>query len=162
MVYRHVHSRVSVIRRAMTISVPSVRLARKEYLQKAIRRISEECVILKTMIQKAQKSDLKTINSLIDEVFGDIKTSYSNTDLIALASQVFNYSLGETTGFPFEKNTVTLGSKGSVVVPCDLKSNVIQLHQFLYDDTEYEPTDTVKSNSEKIISDTGFHQGDGY
>ena len=38
----------------------------------------------------------------------------------------------------------------------------IQLHQFLYDDTEYEPTDTVKSNSEKIISDTGFHQGDGY
>ena len=138
------------------------RLARKEYLQKAIRRISEECVILKTMIQKAQKSDLKTINSLIDEVFGDIKTSYSNTDLIALASQIFNYSLGETTGFPFEKNTVTLGSKGSVVVPCDLKSNVIQLHQFLYDDTEYEPTDTVKSNSEKIISDTGFHQGDGY
>ena len=138
------------------------RLARKEYLQKAIRRISEECVILKTMIQKAQKSDLKTINSLIDEVFGDIKTSYSNTDLIALASQVFNYSLGETTGFPFEKNTITLGSKGSVVVPCDLKSNVIQLHQFLYDDTEYEPTDTVKSNSEKIISDTGFHQGDGY
>ena len=98
---------------------------------------------------------------LIDEVFGDIKTSYSNTDLIALASQIFNYSLGETTGFPFEKNTVTLGSKGSVVVPCDLKSNVIQLHQFLYDDTEYEPTDTVKSNSEKIISDTGFHQGDG-
>ena len=138
------------------------RLARKEYLQKAIRRISEECVILKTMIQKAQKADLKTINSLIDEVFGDIKTSYSNTDLIALASQVFNYSLGETTGFPFEKNTITLGSKGSVVVPCDLKSNVIQLHQFLYDDTEYEPTDTVKSNSEKIISDTGFHQGDGY
>ena len=61
-----------------------------------------------------------------------------------------------------QKNTVTLGSKGSVVVPCDLKSNVIQLHQFLYDDTEYEPTDTVKSNSEKIISDTGFHQGDGY
>ena len=31
------------------------RLARKEYLQKAIRRISEECVILKTMIQRAQK-----------------------------------------------------------------------------------------------------------
>ena len=126
------------------------------------KRTERQRAVLTAMIQKAQKSDLKTINSLIDEVFGDIKTSYSNTDLITLASQVFNYSLGETTGFPFEKNTVTLGSKGSVVVPCDLKSNVIQLHQFLYDDTEYEPTDTVKSNSEKIISDTGFHQGDGY
>ena len=126
------------------------------------KRTERQRAVLTAMIQKAQKADLKTINSLIDEVFGDIKTSYSNTDLIALASQVFNYSLGETTGFPFEKNTITLGSKGSVVVPCDLKSNVIQLHQFLYDDTEYEPTDTVKSNSEKIISDTGFHQGDGY
>ena len=126
------------------------------------KRTERQRAVLTAMIQKAQKSDLKTINSLIDEAFGDIKTSYSNTDLIALASQVFNYSLGETTGFPFEKNTITLGSKGSVVVPCDLKSNVIQLHQFLYDDTEYEPTDTIKSNSEKIISDTGFHQGDGY
>lgn len=126
------------------------------------KRTERQRVVLAAMVQKAQQSDLKTINSLIDEVFGDIKTSYSNADLIALAAQVFNYSLGETTGFPFEKNTVTLGSKGSVVVPCDLESNVTQLHVFLYDDEDYTPTDTVKKNSQKIINDTGFHQGDGY
>lgn len=126
------------------------------------KRAERQRTVLAAMIAKAQKADLKTLNSLINEVFGDIKTSYSNAELLSLAAQVFNYSLGETTGFPFEKNTITLGSKGSVVVPCDLKSNVTQLHVFLYDDTEYEPTDTVKSNSEKIISDTGFHQGDGY
>lgn len=126
------------------------------------KRSERQRIVLAQMVAKAQKSDLKTINSLIDEVFGDIKTSYSNADMIALAAQVFNYSLGETTGFPFEKNTVTLGSKGSVVVPCDLESNVTQLHVFLYDDEDYEPTDTVKKNSEKIINDTGFHQGDGY
>lgn len=126
------------------------------------KRTERQRIVISAMVEKAQKSDLKTLNGLINEVFGDIKTSYSNADLLALAAQVFNYSLGETTGFPFEKNTITLGSKGSVVVPCDLKSNVIQLHVFLYGDTEYEPTDTVKSNSEKIISDTGFHQGDGY
>lgn len=44
------------------------------------------------------------INSLLDEVFGDIRQVF-NTELISLAAQVFNYSLGETTGFPFEKNT---------------------------------------------------------
>ena len=114
------------------------------------------------MVAKAQKSDLITINSLINTVFGDIQTSFSNADLIALAAQVFDYSLGETTGFPFEKNTITLGSKGSVVVPCDLESNVKQLHVFLYGDEDYEPTATVKSNSAKIINDTGFHQGEGY
>lgn len=126
------------------------------------KRAERQRIVLAAMVQKAQHSDLKTINSLIDEVFGDIKTSYTITDLIALATKVFNYKLGETTGFPFEKNTVTLGSKGSVVVPCDLVSNVTQLHVFLYEDDGYEPTDTVKSNSEKIIADTGFHQGDGY
>lgn len=126
------------------------------------KRAERQRTVLAAMVEKAQHSDLKTINRLIDQVFGDIKTSYSNTDLIALAAQVFNYKFGETAGFPFEKNTITLGSKGSVVVPCDLASNVTQLHVFLYGDEGYVPTDTVKSNSEKIISDTGFHQGDGY
>lgn len=126
------------------------------------KRAERQRTVLAAMVDKAQRSDLKTINSLIDEVFGDIKTSFTNTDLIALAAQVFNYSLGETAGFPYEKNTINLGSKGSVVVPCDLASNVTQLHVFLYDDQDYTPTETVKSNSEKIINDTGFHQGEGY
>lgn len=126
------------------------------------KRTERQRTVLAAMIKKAQKSDLKTINKLIDEVFGDVKTSFTNTDLIALAAQIFNYSFGETSGFPFEKNTVTLGSKGSVVVPCDLESNVIQLHIFLYGDDGYVPTETVKNNSAKIINDTGFRQGDGY
>lgn len=126
------------------------------------KRAERQRTVLAAMVAKAQRSNLKTINSLIDEVFGDIKTSYSNAELIGLAAQVFNYSLGETSGFPFEKNTITLGSKGSVVVPCDLASNVTQLHAFLYNDEEYVPSTTVKTNSEKIINDTGFHQGDGY
>lgn len=126
------------------------------------KRAERQRIVIAAMVEKAQHSDLKTLNSLINEVFGDIKTSFSNADLIALAAQVFNYKLGETTGFPFEKNTITLGSKGSVVAPCDLESNVVQLHVFLYGDEEYEPTQKVKENSEKIINDTGFHQGDGY
>lgn len=126
------------------------------------KRTERQRTVLMAMAQKAQKSNIKTLNSLIDEVFGDIQTSYTNTEIIALAAQVFNYSIGETTGFPFEKNTIKLGSKGDVVAPCDLESNVTQLHVFLYDDNEYVPTDTVKNNSAKIINDTGFHQGDGY
>ena len=126
------------------------------------KRAERQRTVLSAMVAKAQHSNLKTINSLIDTVFGEVKTSFSNTDLIALAAKVFNYSLGETTGFPFEKNTITLGSKGSVVVPCDLESNVVQLHVFLYGDEVYEPTETVKGNSAKIINDTGFRKGDGY
>ena len=96
------------------------------------------------------------------QVFGDIQTSFSNADLVALAAQVFNYKLGETSGFPFNHGSTTLGSKGSVVVPCTLESNVIELHQFLFGDEEYTPSDTVLANSKKIINDTGMNEGSGY
>ena len=126
------------------------------------RRTERQRTVIAAMIEKAKKSNLKTINSLIDALFGDIKTSFTNTDLIALAAQMFDYNLGETTGFPFEKNTKKLGSKGDCVIPCDLESNVIRLHAFLYDDDTYEPTETVKNKSTQIINDTGYGQGDGY
>ena len=126
------------------------------------KRAERQRTVIAAMVEKAQKSDLMTINSVINAVFGDIQTSFSNTDLIALAAQIFNYKLGETGGFPFSKNSTTLGSKGSVVVPCTLESNVIELHQFLYGDEEYTPSDTVIANSKKIINDTGMNEGSGY
>ena len=45
---------------------------------------------------------------------------------------------------------------GDVVIPCDLSDNVKELHIFLYEDSAYTASDTVKQNSEKIVSDTGF------
>ncbi|MBO5069572.1 MAG: LCP family protein [Roseburia sp.] len=126
------------------------------------KRTERQRTIIAAMVEKAQKADLKTINKLIDTVFGDIKTSFSNTDLIALAAKVFDYKLGETAGFPFVKNTIKLGSKGDCVIPCDLESNVIELHKFLYNEEDYVPTEKVKKNSQQIIEDTGYHQEDGY
>ena len=61
--------------------------------------------------KKAQQSDLTTVNKLINEVCGDIQTSFSNAELLALASQVFQYSIGDTTGFPFTKTTKVLSKK---------------------------------------------------
>ena len=40
-----------------------------------------------------------------------------------------------------------------MVVPCTLESNVIELHQFLFGDENYEPSSQVKTISNKILSD---------
>ena len=53
------------------------------------KRTERQRTVLTAMVQKAQKANLTTINSLIDELFGDIKTSFSNTELISLAAKVF-------------------------------------------------------------------------
>ena len=120
------------------------------------RRTERQRTVLTAMVKKAQQSDLTTVNKLINEVCGDIQTSFSNAELLALASQVFQYSIGDTTGFPFTKTTKVLSKKtGDVVIPCDLSDNVKELHIFLYEDSAYTVSDTVKQNSEKIVSYTG-------
>ena len=58
----------------------------------------------------------------------------------------------------FHRVLDSLGKKGSCVIPCDLESNVIKLHQLLYNDTEYTPSEKVQSYSEYIIDSTGFTQ----
>lgn len=126
------------------------------------RRTERQRAVLGAMMQKAQKSDLLTINRLINQAFSDIQTSFSNTDILALAAKIFRYDIGETAGFPFEKTAKTYDKVGSVVIPCDLSSNVTQLHAFLFGETDYVPSDTVSANSAEIINRTGFRQGDGF
>ena len=126
------------------------------------KRTERQRAVLSAMVAKAQKSNLLTLNKLINEVFGDIETNLSTTDIISLATRIFSYDMGETTGFPFEKATHTYDSVGDVVIPCDLASNVTKLHQFLYDDENYTPSQTVQQNSETIIQKTGFRQGNGF
>ena len=126
------------------------------------RRTERQRTVLTAMMQKAQKSNILTLNKLINAAFGDIQTSFSNTDLLALAAKIFSYNIGDTTGFPYEKTTHKYDKIGDVVIPCDLASNVTQLHQFLFDDNNYTPSATVLSNSQQIISNTGYKQGDGH
>lgn len=126
------------------------------------RRTERQRAVLSAMVQKAQKSDLITLNRLIDKMFDDIQTSFTNAELLTLAADIFRYRLGDTSGFPYEKASKRYNGIGDVVIPCDLASNVTQLHVFLYQDTAYIPSSTVQSNSAAIISKTGFRQGDGY
>ena len=50
--------------------------------------------------------------------------------------------------------TGNIGAKGSCVIPVNLESNVVWLHQFLFDDANYSVTSNVKEYSNKIESDT--------
>lgn len=117
------------------------------------KRAERQRTVIAKMVEKVQQSDLKTLNSMIDVMFDDIETSFSNKDLITLAAKIFEYELSGSAGFPFTKKEVKLGSKGLVVAPDTLESNVAELHRFLYNNEEYVPSSTVKANSMKIESD---------
>ena len=43
-------------------------------------------------------------------------------------------------------------------MPLSLKTNVSELHKFLFENEEYEPSDVVESISETITKLTGFDE----
>lgn len=121
-------------------------------------RTQRQRAVISAMIEKAKGSDLSTINNVINEIFPQIATNLTNKQLISLAASVFDYELTDNIGFPLSNRTPTLGSKGSVVVPADLLSNVKHLHEFLYpEDTAYTPSAEVQRISAAITSETGIY-----
>lgn len=124
------------------------------------KRTERQRIVVSKIVEKAKKSSLTTINSIIDKVFPDIKTSLKTTEILALASKMMDYELVDTQGWPFQLTTADLGKKGSVVVPTDLETNVILLHEYLFGEKDYEPTDVVKDLSDEIIRETGKDAND--
>lgn len=121
------------------------------------KRTERQRLVIQKMVDKLLDSDLGTVNNLIDEIFPQIKTSFTSAELLLLAKDVFSYSLGENTGFPFEKIAVSeAGKAGDCVVPIDLADNVRMLHEFLYGTEDYVVTPSVQKISDEIESTTGI------
>lgn len=120
------------------------------------KRAMRQRIVFSQMVKKAKKAKLGQLNSLINEIFPQIQTSLGKNDIISMVAAMIGYDMADSSGFPFDRNTKTLGSKGSVVIPCDLESNNIKLHELLFPGEKYEPSDTVKEYNATIISDTGY------
>lgn len=118
------------------------------------KRTERQRTVLTKMIEKAQGSSISTVSSLIDSMLGDISTSFTGKELLALVSSVMDYKLADTHGWPFELCTGSYGSKGSLVVATDLETNVKELHEYLFGEKN-DISNTVTGISDYIINYTG-------
>lgn len=112
--------------------------------------------VIQMIVDKAKKAGLSTIFDIMDQVFPMVKTSVSKTEILKLIPAMIGYCIDETTGFPQDYKFVTV--KGSVIVPTTLDSNVLKLHQFLYGNTNYTPTQDVLNKSAQIAAIVGGGQ----
>lgn len=123
------------------------------------RRAQRQREVLSKMIEKTKSSNLLTINKIINAVLDDISTDLTEMQMLSMASQMLNYELADTTGFPFELYVFD-SSRKYIVAPCDLEKNVRELHAYLFGDYDYEPSPTVLDLSRAIAEDTGKGVGD--
>ena len=113
-------------------------------------RTERQRLIIQKVAEKAMKADFATLNKIIDKIFPQIATNFTMTEVLSYAKSILKYKIGETTGFPFVKGSGTIPGKGSCVFPLTLKSNVTQLHEFLYGTENYQPSSKVVKISGEI------------
>ena len=109
--------------------------------------------VIQMIVDKAKKAGLSTIFDIMDQVFPMVKTSVSKTEILKMIPAMIGYSIDETTGLPNDYKFAQV--KGSVIVPTTLESNVLKMHQFLYGDTSYTPTQDVLNRSAQITNIAG-------
>ena len=113
--------------------------------------------VLTAIMEKAKEASPATLNKILDKVLPYVSTSLDVDEMVEVLGEVNKYNIVAKDGFPFEQHRATgnLGSKGSCVIPVDLKANVVELHNFLFESNEYEISSEVMSYSQKISADTG-------
>ena len=119
------------------------------------KRTERQREVLMAVAEEAKKASPATLNEIANNVFNEIYTSLDLTEIVELLSDISSYNIVDQAGFPNEtyRTTGNIGSKGSCVIPVDLKENVEWLHSFLFNEN-YTASSDVQAYSEKIKSDT--------
>lgn len=120
------------------------------------KRTERQREVIMEIVSKAKDIDLTKINSIIDAVFPMVATNYTMDELVSLAPTLLGYEIVDTTGFPFDRTTGSISGVGSSVIPIDFAENVKQLHEYLFDDYDYTPSEEVQEISDKITQNTGY------
>lgn len=120
------------------------------------KRSERQRQVIGLIIDKAKTMSPAALTKIVEDAFPKCATNIELSELLTLAKDVTNYKIVDTTGFPFDKKTDKLGSRGDCVIPMGLEQNVVQLHEYLFGTEEaYTPSATLKAISDKILNDTG-------
>lgn len=122
------------------------------------KRAERQREVLMAVADKAKTASPATLNQIANDVFNEVYTSLDLSEIVELLGSISKYNIVDQAGFPDEqyRATGTIGSKGSCVIPVDLKENVEWLHNFLFDET-YTASAEVQTYSDKIKSDTASY-----
>lgn len=122
-------------------------------------RTERQRYILGLLTEKAKSEGINALTKIMDNVFPMISTNFSKSELIKLGKDIFGYKFGDTEGFPRD---YVMGEEAKAatnldcLIPTTLETNVKHLHQFLFDDMDYQPSEDVLVISDFMAQKTGY------
>ena len=112
--------------------------------------------VLTAVANKVKTMNVSQLNNLVDELLPRVYTNITAGDIFSLFPSVASFNITESKGWPYETKGITLDRWYGV--PVTLESNVKQLHQELFGEADYEPSENVKTVSNQIIQKTGYNK----
>ncbi len=138
--------------------VQAVAYARLRYMDNDFARTERQRNVIKACFQKAKTADFSVLNNIMVTCFPQVATNINFNDIVGMAQNIAKYNIADTAGFPWSRGDAVIKSRGDCVIPTTLESNVIKLHEFLFDDSSYTPSDAVLKISAKIKEDSSLYK----
>lgn len=128
---------------------------RIRYVGSDFQRTERQREVIRAIEAQAKQASLTTLLNAFEKAAGDIYTSISEDTIKELLPKIADYRIVDEGAFPGINGrvSVSMGAKGSCEVPENLSSSVVWLHEFLFDDKQYEVSDTVKEINNQILKD---------
>lgn len=116
------------------------------------RRAERQRNVLKAIMEEARGASVTQLVEIANSVFDEVYTSFGLTEITELLGEASQYKVVADDGFPQpdKRWTGNIGSPGDSIVPNNLADNVSWLHEFLFGESGYVPSNEVQGYSEYI------------
>lgn len=127
-------------------------------------RAARQRLVIMKLVERAKKAGMtqltEMVSTVLNEDAGDnkiISTSMTFDEIVNLIPVVLDFELSGSEGFPSTLTTGTIDN-ASYVIPSGLSANVTVLHNYLYGEESYVPTENVESVGAYITGYTGVSE----
>ena len=110
--------------------------------------------VLTAVANKVKTFNISQLNKFVDFALPKIYTNITASDIFSLMPSATSFKITDSIGWPYETKGITLDRWYGV--PITLESNVTRLHQEVFEESDYTPSDTVKQISDSIAQKTGY------
>lgn len=108
-------------------------------------------IVISKVLDKVKLMSVSELNALLDLMIPQVQTNLSNNDILGLAARIMDFNISSGAGWPYDVTSGLIGGV-SYVFADDLYSNTKQLHEKMFGQEGYEPSETVQNMSNTIIS----------
>ena len=112
--------------------------------------------VLTAVLNKVKTFNISQLNQFVDKVLPKVYTNITASDVFSILPSATSVKVTESIGWPYDTKGITLDRWYGV--PITLESNVTRLHQEVFGEEDYVPSDTVKQISQEIVEKTGYSE----